>query len=111
MANASKQPPIRSRRRAKLRVVGTETFPRRAAAFTAPGSFTGKQRHFVVEVLTFDEYDKLPEALRPSGQYHILPGIGWLIFSDPINDEEIEDVRDANRLARELWDAERTPAW
>lgn len=90
------RPRLRSRRRPALRVVGGELPPRRANVFRIHNV------EYVVEVLTFEEFDALPLALRPDPKtLHFLPGCGWAVLRLPITRDEVADLIDVARQAQE----------
>jgi hypothetical protein len=96
----SSGPAIRSRRRASIRVVGTEAFGTRHATVVQYANGP-----FVLEVFTFEEYSRFPRELIPSEtSIFILPGLGWLTIRRPLSELEKADIDDVCARAKRLYD-------
>lgn len=97
MPTRAKYTGLRSRRTPRLKVVGSDVFPRHQAVVKA------FSLDYVVEILTFEEWDRTPPALRPHPNMVIVPGIGFIHVRHPHSDEEKEDIRDIGWQAMDMW--------
>jgi hypothetical protein len=98
MATATR---FRPTRRPALRVVSPELPGNRHATIW---DFAGATR--LIEVWSFDEWDRLPAELRPE-KSGFLPGIGFISIRMPLSQMEEEDVIDVRSQAEEQYRLER----
>ena len=82
------RPLAKSRRKPKLRLVGSaRESERHATIFTVVGV-----RH-VVEVWSYQEYDALEDWERPADASY-LPGLGYIVIRTPHSIQEADDIAD-----------------
>lgn len=92
-SNAPPSPRLHSRRRPRLRVVGTPSpTTRHATVVTIAGV------NHVVEVWTFAELETLAKAEKPERAW-LIPGLGWMVVRLPDRAHEIEDIVDVRAQA------------
>lgn len=95
-----------SRRKPALRLVADDAYAQRHMSVVDVCTFER-----IVEVITFDEYDRMRPKDRPNvkGAY-VLPGLGLMWVRRPISDHEKEDVIDVASQAVKLFEMQRDMA-
>jgi hypothetical protein len=96
-------PPIRSRRRPRLRVVGSDApqADQRVALYYFRNPATGKPEDFIaLQFWTTDEFEALPPDLRPPDATWL--GCGWLHYKF-VTKDEYEDLVDIMQQTAARW--------
>jgi hypothetical protein len=93
---------LKSRRLPSLRVVSAAADAARHESF-----FKVHSCQRILQLWTFEEWDRLADAERPKGGKYMLPGVGIFHLRTPKDDDEAVDVTDVCKQATAAYWAER----